>query len=181
MTKFKGKYRTGTTRLPGWDYASAAWYFVTLCTKDHKPFFGEVNEGEMHLSPIGSIIAEEWVRTESIRPNVRLDEWVIMPNHVHGIIALIVETPRQQVVETPRRGVSTRGLAWKANTLGSIINQTKGACTRRIRESGFPEFAWQPRFYDHIIRSQASLQQIRQYISQNPAKWQEDQYNPSNF
>jgi putative transposase len=181
MSKFNRKYRSETTRLPNWDYASAGWYFVTLCTQDNKPFFGKIIESKTHMSPMGNIVAEEWIRTETIRQNDRLDEWIIMPNHLHGIIILEVKIPQQEGSKTPQRGVSTGDYAWKANTLGSIINQIKGACTRRIRQAGYPEFSWQPRFYDHIIRSQASVQRIRRYISQNPAKWQQDQYHPSNL
>jgi len=187
MSKFKGKFRVESTRLPGWDYAAAGFYFVTICTKDREPFFGEVVEGEMRLSEIGEILAEEWQKTEQIREMVSLDEWVIMPNHLHGIIVIHdpVETPRHvetpRGLETPRRGVSTTGKHWKPNTLGAIINQIKSKCTKRIRAAGHPDFAWQARFYDHIIRDEGSLHRIRQYIQDNPLKWVLDENNPSNW
>jgi REP element-mobilizing transposase RayT len=120
MTKFKDKYRVESTRLPGWDYAGAGWYFVTICTWNRECLFGEIVDGEMRLSSIGEIVAEEWQKTPDIRPNVVLDEWVIMPNHLHGIIVILeprdrtvveksrsVETSRQPVVETSRRSVET--------------------------------------------------------------------------
>lgn len=87
-----------------WDYTSSGYYYVTLCTKDRWPFFGEIVGGQMILSPIGKIVDEEWRRTPSVRSNVSLDEWVIMPNHLHGIIVI---EEKSIIVETPRRGVST--------------------------------------------------------------------------
>jgi putative transposase len=166
MTKFKGKYRVESTRLPGWDYAGAGWYFVTICTRNRECLFGDIVDGEMHLSSIGEIVAEEWQKTPDIRPNVVLDEWVIMPNHLHGII--IIERDVSTTTTTPSR--------LKAGSLGAIIGQVKSICTKRIWAIGHTDFAWQARFYDHIIRNEASLKRIREYIVNNPAKWKEDRY-----
>jgi REP element-mobilizing transposase RayT len=176
MDRFQGKYRIPSARLPGWDYASAGYYFVTIVTHGRIPYFGEILAGKMHLSPIGAIVAEEWSKTPQIRPNIQLDEWVIMPNHLHGIIIITtVETPRRGV-STERRGVSTK--AWKPNTLGSILNQFKSVCTKRIRLACNPDFGWQPRFHDHIIRDEKSLERIRAYIRYNPLQWSQDGENP---
>jgi putative transposase len=169
MNKYKGRFQTETTRLKDWDYSTTGWYFVTICTRNQKPYFGEVIDSEFHFSLAGIIVAEEWVRTEALRPIVSLDEWVIMPNHLHGII--IIED-----VETPRRGVCTNASKWKANSLGSIINQFKGACTRRIRKAGNTDFTWQSRYFDHIIRNEVALRRIRRYIQENPLKWALDRY-----
>jgi putative transposase len=169
MDKFQGRFRITSTRLRDWDYSSAGWYFVTICTKNQKPYFGEVIDSAIHYSPLGVIVAEEWTRTRMFRPNVSLDEWVIMPNHLHGIIII-------KDVETPRRGVCTGTSSWKSNSLGSIINQFKGVCTRRIRESGITDFAWQSRYFDHVIRHEESLRKIRKYIRENPMKWALDRY-----
>ena len=181
MTKFMDQYRTESTRLPGWDYASAGWYFVTFCTRGHTYFLGEVAQGDMRLSPIGEIVAEEWQKTPQIRPNVMLDEWIIMPNHVHGIVAITgtaaVETA---AVETARRAVSTTAQL-KPGSLGAIIGQVKSICTKRIWAAGCTDFAWQTRFYDHIIRDEASLHRIRAYIANNPAQWEQDKNNPANL
>jgi len=195
MASFKNLYRIPSARLQNWDYARAAWYFVTVCTKGQACFFGEIVEGEVVLSPTGRIVAEEWEKTPQVRPSVALDQWQIMPNHLHAILVIKdVETPRWGVsreetfqrnvstgdVETARRAVSARGTHRRAlartprlkpASLGSIIGQFKSACTRRIWAAGFPDFAWQPRFYDHIIRSQDSLAKIRDYIIHNPLMW----------
>jgi putative transposase len=196
---FQGKYRIESIRLKGWDYASDGHYFVTICTKDREEFFGQVANEKMILNKIGKITANEWRKTEIIRPNIKLDEWVIMPNHIHGIVVIDnggdadrpAVTPRNNIVsvETPRRGVSTtdnqsRGVhhnphhnpEWKPNSLSSTIGQFKSICTKRIREIR-PDFAWQSRFYDHIIRNDHALNNIRQYIRENPEKWWRDRNN----
>ena len=181
MTLFKGKYRIESTRLPHWDYGQAGYYFVTICTKDRAYIFGDVVQDDVKLTRIGEIVAEEWLETENVRFNVELDEWIIMPNHVHLILVITfqilnVERPNQ---ETPQRGVSTGAALekWAANTVGSIIGQFKGKCTKRIWAEGFTEFAWQPRFYDRIIRDEEALNKARVYIASNPANWDEDQDN----
>jgi len=181
MIKFGDRYRVESARLPGWDYRTAGWYFVTVCTKDHIPFFGHVVDGEMILSPTGEIVAEEWRRTPEVRPNVVLDEWIVMPNHLHGIL-VIVETPRRGV-STTRRGVSTTRQGdsatrqrLMAGSLGAIVGQIKSVCTKRIWAAGYTDFAWQSRFHDHIIRDEESLKRIRQYIVNNPRTWTEDRY-----
>ena len=205
MTLFKNKYRIESMRLKGWDYAATGWYFVTLCTRGRECFFGDVVDGEMHLSAVGDIAAEEWQKTAIIRPNVELDQWVVMPNHIHGIIVIkraAVETFRGNVSvegnvsvagnasdpteatphreETPHRGVSTKARL-KSGSVGAILGQFKSVCTKRIWAAGFLAFDWQPRFFDHIIRDESSLKDIRQYIVDNPAKWERDKNNPANL
>jgi putative transposase len=134
MPLFKNKYRIESTRLRGWDYTRNGYYFVTICTKNGEHCLGTVCDQQVQLSPIGEIVAEEWQKTPQIRPNVRLDAWVIMPNHLHGI--LIIDNGA--LVETARRAVST---TLPSNSLGSIIGQVKAQCTKRIHQAGFPTFA----------------------------------------
>ncbi len=181
MTLFKNKYRIESTRLAGWDYSGVGLYFVTICTREKECFFGGVVDSEMRLSPIGKIVTDEWQKTPTIRPNVALDEWVVMPNHMHGIIVIndpSVGTPR--AVETPRRGVSTKpdsqpvSSRLKRGSLGSIIGQFKSICTKRIWAQGYSHFGWQERYYDRIIRNERALQNIRHYIASNPSKWNSD-------
>jgi REP element-mobilizing transposase RayT len=202
MDRFKGIYRIESSRLDGWDYTSPGWYFVTICTKDMEEWFGGVADGVMKCNDVGGIIAEEWEKTKIIRHNITIDEWMVMPNHLHGIIAInwrlkklndvavdkqnelaVVETPRP-IVETSRRDVSTilgsRKISrhtLSPNSLGSIIGQFKSICTKRIRMMGHPNFAWQSRFHDHIIRNGHELNRIRKYIIENPIKWYLDENN----
>jgi putative transposase len=88
MTLYKNRYRVESTRLAHWDYSSPAWYFVAICTKDRRAYFGDVIDGAISLSAIGLIVADEWRKTPVIRPYVDLDEFVVMPNHVHGIVVI---------------------------------------------------------------------------------------------
>ena len=162
MALYGNTYRVRSARLPHWDYRAAAWYFVTICTRDGRHFLGDVVEGEMRPSSAGRIVQQEWLKTGEQRPNVTLDAFIVMPNHVHGVIVLA-----GQSAETPRRSVSTPSRL-QANSLGSIIGQFKGACT------SLRDFGWQRRFYDHIIRNQQSLRKIREYIQNNPLKWELD-------
>jgi len=104
-----------------------------------------------------------------------LDQFVVMPNHLHGII-VIEESPAVSRASTPRRRASTRPRLHR-NSLGSIIGQFKSVATKRIWAAGYRDFAWQPRFHDHIIRSEPSLNSIRRYIRDNPAKWALDKDN----
>ena len=185
MTLFKNKYRIETTRLRGWDYTSAGWYFVTICTRHRQPFFGRVENGDMCLSPVGEIGCEYWQAIpQHTTGNVELDAFVVMPNHVHGII--VINTP----VETLRCNVSTATRALdnrmaqispQAGSLGAIIRSYKSAVSRWCHQNGHDEFAWQPRFYDHIIRNERAWQKIRQYILENPLRWELDRDNQDNL
>lgn len=201
MTLYKDKYRIESARLKSWDYSAVGYYFVTICTRDKLCTLGNMIDGVMWLSPVGKIVADEWQKTTQIRKNVTLDEWVIMPNHLHGIIVIQenetshTKTPHP---ETPHRGVSTEkpnlcrdvpvarldvarlgvGRLYKGS-LGAIIGQFKSVCTKRIWATGH-DFAWQPRFYDEIIRDENHLDSVREYIHNNPLKWELDQENPAN-
>lgn len=151
-----------------------------------------------NLSPIGAIVAEEWQRTPIVRPNVAIDAWVVMPDHFHGIIAMRPDDGVADDVETPRRGVSTlpapgglpppggmppsgasgRRSVLRAGSLGAIVGQWKSVSTKRIRAAGYPDFAWQTRFYDVIIRDAAMLNKVRRYIDDNPRRYSADRAGP---
>ena len=173
MGLFRNKYQIASNRLECWDYTAPGHYFITICIKNMQCLFGRIINGRMQLSPIGKIIADEWQKTEAIRPNVNLDQWIIMPNHIHGIIII---TERKKV-QTSRRDVST---CLRPNSLGSIVGQFKSVCTKRIWAAGYHDFRWQRNYHDHIIRNEKSLNRIRQYIQNNPLKWELDEYYPDN-
>lgn len=165
---FKNTYRIPSTRLKEWDYSTPGHYFITICTKDKKEFFGEIVEIEdepgaiIRLSPIGAIIEECWKAIPDHNQKVFLDDFVIMPHHLHGI--LMIE--ERDSDDHPMQYTS-----WKAGSLGVIVQQFKRACTHRIRQTGVLDFAWQSRFYDHIIRNEKDLERIRMYIRENPVAW----------
>jgi putative transposase len=165
MALFRNKYRIETTRLKDWDYTSDGTYFVTICTKNMTDNFGQVINCEMNLNDCGKLVASEWMRTATIRKNVILDEWIIMPNHFHGIMTLA--NPLMKNIRPHGRSSTIR-----KSSLGSIIGQFKAVTTKLIRAKGKSDFAWQPRFYDHLIRDEKSLRKIREYIVKNPGQWE---------
>ena len=223
--KFQNKYRIESSRLKNWDYGRNGSYFITICTKNREFFFGDVIVGTpnlgvstnlgisnksgvptiiMKLSEIGEIAEKYWLEIPQHFPFVKLDSFVIMPNHIHGIIVIdkpndkyhtdVIKMPDlNPIVETPKLGVSTtntvttngkkpiggKNKKWKPGTLGTIINQYKRICTINARKI-VPNFAWQYRFYDHIIRNRKSYQNISEYIINNPIKWAEDKFNSAN-
>lgn len=181
--RYQNKYRIASTRLPGWDYASSGCYFVTIVTRARTAWFGKIADARVRLSEIGEIARYEWLRIPAIRSNVTLDEWVIMPDHLHGIIIIHnVETPPAiPPVETPPHGtypgIQSKGgvsTPWKPGTLGVIINHFKSRCTKSIRAAGYNDFAWQSRFYERILRDEKALQNVRAYIRANPSMWADD-------
>jgi REP element-mobilizing transposase RayT len=165
-----------STRLRNLNYASNGHYFITICTKNKECYFGEIIDDKMILSKIGKIAHKYWQEIPKHFPFVRLDKFVIMPNHVHGIIIIdnhnvgtygpIVETPNLGV-STVKTNVNTQNKYWKPGNLGVIINQYKRKCTIESRKMN-PYFQWQPRFYDHVIRNKQDLNRIQQYIQNNP-------------
>jgi len=164
LKKPKHNRRRNSLRLRSWDYTHPGWYFITITTKDRRPFLGSVNDDRVQLSPIGRIVEEEWKKLPSIRTRLRIDEWVIMPNHIHGIPILERDFPRASRWDTPTKA------RLKAGSLGAIVNHFKSNCTKRIRVAGFSEFKWQRGYFDHIIRNDDDLHRIRQYIRFNPWK-----------
>lgn len=167
-------YRINSIRIPEYDYSSENFYFVTICSFQQEQIFSKIAHDKIYLTEIGSIINEEWLKTQNIRENVIIDDYVIMPNHIHGIIVI-----DSQIIDekTLHRSVSTKNM--RANSLSSIINQIKSISTKRVRKSrNDPTIKiWQPRFYEHIIRNENELYEIRTYIKNNPLKWSEDEYN----
>lgn len=175
MSLYKDQYRIESIRLKNWDYSSDGYYFITICTKYREHLFGEIIDGKMILSGIGKIAYQYWQEIPNHFLFVRLDNFVIMPDHMHGIITI-----SNQDVETPKLGVSTIGTNrntknkyWNPGNLGVIINQYKRKCTIESRKID-PYFAWLPRFHDHIIRNDGDLYIIRKYIQNNPLNWKED-------
>lgn len=166
-------YRINSTRIPEFDYSSESYYFITICSFQKQQKFSEIKNGNIYLNEIGKIIKKEWLNTEQIRDNVIMDDYVIMPNHIHGIIVLNSHLCAEK---TTWRVVST---TLKSSSLGSIVGQIKSITTKRIRKlTNNPEIKiWQPRFYEHIIRNDKELFEIRTYIKNNPLKWSEDEYN----
>jgi putative transposase len=187
---FRNRYRIGSKRYPGYDYSSSGKYFITICTKNKIPYFGKIENGNMILSELGMHLQMEWLKTPICRPdmNISLDEFIIMPDHFHAII--IIGVNRYNKNNEPRdcsrhatHGVSTNTnndfqnkFGSQSKNLSSIIRGVKSGVTTYAKEMKL-DFAWQPRFHDHIIRTGIELKRIRNYISTNPQNWMHDPNN----
>ena len=164
-------------RLHNFDYTQEGGYFITLCTAVRLPLFGAVVGDQVVLSQIGKIVECEWLRSEVVRREVVLDEFVIMPNHFHAVVFIIYGDELRS--PSPDKAHCRAPLQRSARSLGTLIAQFKTAVTTRARrEMRLPNQAiWQRNYYDHIIRNDRELYQIRNYIRENPLKWQLDKYH----
>jgi REP element-mobilizing transposase RayT len=160
-------------RLKDYDYAQNGAYFVTICAQEKRCIFGQVVDGVMVVNEWGQIVTQEWEQTAAVRSNVELDAFVVMPNHVHGI--LVITNDVGDTVGATRR-VAPTSTTLQSGSLGAIIGQFKSAVTRAInRLPDAPDHPiWQRNYYEHIIRSEDTLNTIRAYVANNPAKWAED-------
>jgi putative transposase len=196
-------------RLTKYDYSSEGLYFITLCTADRKNIFGHIIDGEMHLNSLGKIASEEWLATADIRKNISLGEFIIMPNHMHGIISIDykIEPGDKEHIGKFRS---------PSQSIGAIIRGYKGATTKRINhfireidstgvsqyaptnariiQTGVLQYAptkaptgkgsiWKRNYYEHIIRTDRAYHNISNYIITNPKNWKKDKlnYQPTTF
>ena len=198
MDKFQNKYRIPSARLQHWDYRWAGAYFITICTQKRTPYFGEIADGKMQLSHIGVIADILWYQIPHHDQNVELGTFVVMPNHIHGILIInnnnnlnnannVVETlhatslqmdqmyQTDQTNQTDKKNEQMANISPNSNSVSAIIRSYKSAVTKHVHRLGF-EFQWQTRFHDHIIRNDVSFQRITNYIITNPANWQDDKF-----
>lgn len=172
-------------RHKNYDYSQNGFYFVTICTKNHQMFFGNIVKSgteccpiyEIKLSEIGKIAEQYWQEIPKHFPFVNLDEHIIMPNHIHGIIE--IDKVGTQDFVFLRQGQCANKFGPQSKNLASIIRGFKIGVTKYVNNSDI-NFAWQPRFHDRIIRNEKELGTIRKYIFENPAKWHLDKDNPEN-
>ena len=175
-------HRRKSIRLQGYDYSQAGAYFITVCTHNRVPLFGEIVDGVMVLNTAGQIVEKCWCAIPEHFPQVTLDEFVVMPNHVHGIITVGAnnvgandylplpsnETPIQSN-EPPRplqHGTS--------RTIGSMVRGFKIGVTRWFRANTDIHAVWQRNYYEHIIRNEDAYLAIAEYIQTNPQRWETD-------
>jgi len=159
-------------RLKGYDYSQAGAYFVTVCAQDRTRLFGNILDGEMRLNDFGGMVADSWEWLERQYEYVKLDEWMIMPNHIHGII----------VISDDGRGGSRTAPTGKRKPIGRLIGAFKTVSTKRINElrgtSGTT--VWQRNYFERVIRNDNEMHHLREYIVNNPAQWDLDRENPGN-
>jgi len=170
------KHHRRSIRLKGYDYSQPGGYYVTVVTYNRECLFGEIVDGKMILNELGRIVYDEWIKTAEIRDEIELDEFIIMPNHIHGII-FIVDNRRGN------RRVGAHGCAplrRQPKSIGSIMAGFKSAVTKRLNKfrktPGTP--VWQRNYWEHIIRAENDLNKIREYIINNPLQWELDDENP---
>ncbi len=154
-------------RLQGYDYAQAGAYFVTLCAHQRAHVFGDICDGVMVLNESGRIAEAHWVAIPDHHPGVELDGFVVMPNHMHGIIVIMDR-------EADNAGVVPTEVS--IPSLGVVVGSYKSGVTRRIRQMYPDLILWQRRYHDHIIRNEADLHRIREYVVANPARWYDDTF-----
>ena len=171
-------------RIPEFDYSQPGAYFVTIVAQDRKTLFGHIIDGEMILNDMGKMVEEVWIAIPKHFPNVELGEFVIMPNHIHGIISITVEATHavaaqdETLVEathaSPLPRVSRGPLP---GSIGAIIGSFKSAASKRFREiPNNPEKRlWQQNYYEHVIRNERDYQAIFDYIVANPMNWDKDE------
>ena len=176
--KYKGKYRIPSNRLQGYDYGANGCYYVTICTKKMERYFGEIVNEELQPSEIGNIALQYWLDIPNHFPFVVLDEFVIMPNHIHGILFFDKSLSTKTVTEQSVAASSKFGR--QSQNLGSVIRGFKSSLKRYANENNI-DFAWQERFHDHIIRNHEALTNIRGYIFDNPSNWNKDELNNINL
>jgi len=176
-------------RLKNYDYSQNGAYFITICVENRAEIFGKIENNKMVLNKYGQIVYEEWLKTESLRRNVKLHEFVVMPNHFHAIIEIkcdvvIVGTRRCLVRnennDNPTTGIEKRTrqrLVPTVATVGAIsaiVGSFKSIVSRRMHEIGWFGKIWQRSFHDHIIRDENDYRRISEYIETNPQKWFDD-------
>tara|TARA_B100000780_G_C20955763_1_gene381341 strand:- start:87 stop:635 length:549 start_codon:yes stop_codon:yes gene_type:complete len=172
------RFKDVNLRAQWWDYRNAAAYFITICTQNRQHYFGEIQDQKMQLSTIGAIADVLWFELPHRNPTIELGEYVIMPDHMHGILILKdsvgslratnqQETTNQQLEKNQKMAA----ISPKANSVSAIIRSYKSAVTKHLNRLDL-EFKWQSRFYDHIIRDEAAFERISNYIKANPENWE---------
>ena len=172
-------HRRRSPRLRDYDYTQPGAYFITICAKDRDCVFGHVMDGSMHLNKVAQIVQEEWLGTAFIRREIDLDEFILMPNHVHGIV-VIKDDAVGATGRSPLRAHSMPRSGPAPRSLGSFVAGFKAGSTKRINQHretpGVP--VWQRNYYEHVVRDEEDLRRIQKYIANNPLAWETDKENP---
>jgi putative transposase len=168
------KHHRRSIRLKGYNYAHPGAYFITIVAYGRECIFGEIVNCGIELNFFGRIVTEEWERSRNIRQEIELDTFVVMPNHIHGLVMVANHN-----VGATSRSPLPRGPAKRS--LSAFVAGFKSSASRRINAfrgtPGLP--VWQRNYYEHVIRNEQSLSRIRQYIVDNPLRWQFDPENPA--
>jgi putative transposase len=181
MKKFQNKYRIPSARLQNWDYGANGAYFITICTDKMQHYFGEIFECEMQLNELGKLAQELWKEITNQFSYVELGNFVIMPNHIHGILIINKSaTVETRFIASPNNEEKKGGVTGDKNpmlneNISRIIRWYKGRCSFEMRKI-HADFSWHSRFHDHIIKDSTSFENIQNYIENNSSKWEEDKF-----
>ena len=176
-------------RTRGHDYTQPGAYFITICTKNRECLFGEIQNGEMQLNEYGDIVTACWNATPLHFSGMKLDAFVVMPNHFHAVIWIIADpisigaTHASPLIKNETNPPTGSPHGPPSGSIGAVIGSFKSAATRRINKLSNTSGAsvWQRDYDDQIIRTDASLYRIRRYIAMNPLKWELDREKPTRF
>jgi putative transposase len=190
MKKYQNKYRIESARAQWWDYGWNGAYFITICTDKRQHFFGKIVNGKVQLSPTGVLAHVFWEELPKHFPNLALGDFVVMPNHVHGI--LIINKPADDGgfgmseslkhylacdTKEQRNAIGQKRFQNIGNgSVSAIVGSYKSAVTKYANRLGLPH-KWQRLFYDIIIKNEVSYHHISSYIINNPLKWERDCFN----
>jgi putative transposase len=195
LTESESKHRRAV-RLKEYDYSRAGAYFITICAQDRVCLFGEVIEGDSRLNEPGLMIQAVWDEMPAYYPGIETDSFVVMPNHIHGIIVLAQAGPRPQPAReaglrgqprgvAPTDRFSQGGQSPTGLTLGDAVHRFKTMTTKRytdgVKQVGWSPYQgrlWQRNYFEHVVRDEHDLERIRQYIADNPMRWSVDAENP---
>ena len=185
-------------RLKGYDYSQSGLYFITICCYQRECLFGNIMNSQIILNNFGQLIKEEWLKSAEIRKEIEFDDFVIMPNHFHGIVIINQEINSDFMkndVDFQDNNVGANGrsplqqiqssrpkISMKPKSISSLIAGFKSATTKKINiiRNTPQNPVWQRNYYDHIIRNDESLARIREYVQNNPLSWENDQLHPNN-
>lgn len=167
------RHHRHSTRLKSHDYSQAGAYFITICTQDRQLFF--------EASHLATIVQVTWDNLPAKFPTIVLDTFVVMLNHIHGVIWLHPQSDRRQTSKPETTDTLLKRPRWNPfkPALGEVVRSFKALSTQSVRrQHAYTSFAWQRNYYEHVIRTEQALQAVRQYIEDNPRRWEFDRYNP---
>jgi len=164
-------------RLKGYDYSQAGLYFITIVTKNRIDLFGEIKNGKMILNDAGRIAKKYWLEIPDHFPNTKLHSFIIMPNHIHGIIEITVGAKNFSPLPSPQPSFRS-----PSKTIGSVVRGVKIGITKWFQRQFSNQYPvgksiWQRNYWEHIIRNENEYNRITQYIINNPVKWENDKLN----
>jgi REP element-mobilizing transposase RayT len=177
-------------RLRGYDYSQSGAYFITICAHRRRPLFGDIVDGNMMLNAAGTMVEKCWRELVNKFPDIRLKEYVTMPNHIHGVVEIVgaplvgaLNTAHVGALNTAHYipGAPTRGAPTVGDVVGAFKSLTTNAYIRGVNDAGWLPFdgrLWQRNYHEHIIRNEQAYANIAEYIRNNPLKWLDDTYFP---